>query len=135
MSSSVSSSHTIKLLSDQGAMRIEQELRSIGADAIGVRADVGVQADTERLVERALERFGRVDILVNNAGIYSVGPIVAPWGCSDAEWDRLLAVNLHGVFWLTRAVIKGMIERREGSIVNVTSLAAQAVRPLRSSPV
>src|SRR5439155_5530737 len=105
-----------------------------GAEALGVRADVGVQAEAEGLVARALDRFGRLDVLVNNAGVYTLGAMRAPWENTDEEWERLLAINLSSVFWCTRAAIPGMLERKGGAIVNVTSLGAQAVRPISVAP-
>jgi 3-oxoacyl-[acyl-carrier protein] reductase len=99
-----------------------------------VRADVGVRAEADALIAAALDHFGRVDVLINNAGVYTLGALQAPWEYSDADWDRLLAINLSSVFYCTRAAIPGMLERRSGAIVNVTSLGAQAVRPISVGP-
>src|SRR5215213_1584464 len=119
---------------DAGVERIVADVRALGAEAIGVRADVGVRGEAEALIAAAEDRFGRVDVLVNNAGVYTLGPILPPWEIPDADWDRLLAINLTSVFTCTRAAIRGMLERRSGAIVNVTSLAAQAVRPISVAP-
>src|SRR5690348_6069488 len=59
---------------DEGAARIAAEAQALGAEAIGVRADVGVREEAEGLIGAAVARFGRVDVLVNNAGVYTLGP-------------------------------------------------------------
>ena len=119
---------------DEGAARIEAEARALGVQALGVRADVAIREQVDHLVTTALERFGRIDVLVNNAGVYTLGAMIPPWDYTDADWDRLMAINLSSVFYLTRAVIPAMLQRREGAIVNVTSLGAQAVRPVSVGP-
>lgn len=81
-------------------------------------ADVAHAGAVEQMVERAIERFGRIDILVNNAGIARPGPIHT---LSEEDWDLTVDVNLKGQFLLSRAVVPGMRERRQGSIVNIAS--------------
>jgi 3-oxoacyl-[acyl-carrier protein] reductase len=119
---------------EEGARRIESEAQALGAEALGLAADVAVREQAERLIGAALERFGRVDVLVNNAGVYTLGPIKPPWEYTTEEWARLRAINLDSVFWCSRAVMAGMLERRSGAIVNVTSLGAQAMRPVSIGP-
>src|SRR5204863_7079980 len=87
-----------------------------------VRADVSVQASSKELIERVLgENEGRCDVLVNNAGIGHVGTILTT---EPADLDRLWGVNLKGAYFLTRAVLPSMIDRRTGSIVNIASSGA-----------
>ena len=87
-----------------------------------VRADVSVQASSKELIERVLgENEGRCDVLVNNAGIGHVGTILTT---EPADLDRLWGVNLKGAYFLTRAVLPSMIDRRAGSIVNIASAGA-----------
>ena len=90
-------------------------------DVLAVRTDVSDAAQVDAMVQAALERFGRIDVLVNNA---SVCPIVS-WDNVDLEsWNRVLAVNLTGMFLCTRAVIPHMKAAGGGSIVYVSSPAA-----------
>jgi 3-oxoacyl-[acyl-carrier protein] reductase len=70
-----------------------------------------------------LTRFGRIDILVNNAGI--VGAVMPIREMSDAEWHRVMAVNLHGVFYCSRAVLPAMLSRKYGRIVSLASVAGK----------
>jgi len=117
-----------------GAEQTAAEVRALGGSATAIHGDVSQPAQAAALAQAAVELFGHVDTLVNNAGVYTLGRLVPPWEYTDAEWDRLLAVNLASVFYCTRAVIRGMIERQSGTIVNLTSLAAQALRPISVAP-
>ncbi len=96
----------------------EAEITAPGGEAIAVRADVTSQMATQRLVQRAVERFGRIDILVNNAGIS--GPI-GPLQENDIEdWVQTINVNLTGTFLACRAVIPIMLEQGGGKIINLS---------------
>jgi NAD(P)-dependent dehydrogenase (short-subunit alcohol dehydrogenase family) len=114
---------------NEGAARETVALLGPGADALAVRADVGDAAQRERLVDDVLARWGRIDVLVNNAGITSVGrkDILE---ATEESWDRVLAVNLKGPFFLTRRVAHEMLRRGDlvnPAIVNVGSLSAHSV--------
>ena len=91
----------------------------IGAGTLAVRADVTVAADVARLVESALDAFGRVDVLVNNAG--AAGPD-ALLDTDEEAWKRDLELNLTAPFLCTKAVLPAMIERGGGAIVNIASV-------------
>jgi NAD(P)-dependent dehydrogenase (short-subunit alcohol dehydrogenase family) len=104
---------------------LAKEIRELGGDAIFVRTDVSKPQDHERLVDAALANFGRLDAAFNNAGI-SDGPL--PPGLVDYPlelWDRIIAVNLSGVFYALRAQIPAMLKSGGGSIVNTGSVASQ----------
>jgi 3-oxoacyl-[acyl-carrier protein] reductase len=110
-------------LADLAAERVDgvaAELRAAGADALGVGGDVAKRDDVEAIVTRVQARFGRVDILVNNAGIIRPAMLHR---MTAAQWDEVLAVHLTGSFNCLQAVADGMMERRYGRIVNVTSAA------------
>ena len=96
---------------------VAKEAEDAGAEVIAVPADVSVQADVERLVNAAMDRFGRIDVLVNNAGL--LGPRVPIVEYPEDEWRKVLEANLTGPFLLTKALIPHMPEG--GSIINVTS--------------
>jgi 3-oxoacyl-[acyl-carrier protein] reductase len=93
-----------------------------GADVDVLAADVSGAGVSERVVARALERFGRLDILVNNAGIGFSGPLAA---VSDATWRAVLDVDLGAPFALCRAAAPAMRAQRWGRIVNVASISGQ----------
>lgn len=88
--------------------------------------DISKSEQVDHAVKAHLERFGGIDLLVNNAGILSKGSCEET---DDETWDRILRVNLYGSFYLCRAVIPPMKERRRGSIVNVSSRAARSFTP------
>jgi 3-oxoacyl-[acyl-carrier protein] reductase len=109
----------------------------VGADVASVErvVDLGVSVDvtdreaTERLAEKVLERFGRIDALVNNAAVYST-IVKKPFeDISDDEWDRVLDVNVKGVWLCTRAVSPAMRRQRRGKIVNVSSMTVPTAPP------
>jgi 3-oxoacyl-[acyl-carrier protein] reductase len=95
-------------------------LRGNGGDAIGLACDVARRADVDTMVAAMHARYGRVDILVNNAGIIRPAMLHR---MTTAQWDEVLAVHLTGSFNCLQAVAPGMMERRYGRIVNVTSAA------------
>ena len=93
-------------------------IRAVGGDARFTRVDVSRVEDTVRMVAFALETYGRLDILVNCAGIYTRGDVVTT---SVEAWDRLLAVNLTGVFLCCRAAVPALKKAGGGSIINISS--------------
>lgn len=108
---------------DQAATEaVVAELQAAGAKALAVVGNVTVTADVDRMIEAAVEAFGRVDILVNNAGITRDGLIMR---MKDEEWDAVLNVNLKGAFVCTRAAFKVMSKQRYGRIVNIASVVGQ----------
>lgn len=111
---------------DGGCEPALREAMARGRRAIGLTADVASRADCDRLVRAAEEVFGRVDCLVNNAGIVRRAPAAQT---SDDDFDRVLAVNLHAPFYLARRVLRGMVERRFGRIVNVSSISSRMGTP------
>jgi 3-oxoacyl-[acyl-carrier protein] reductase len=101
-----------------GARAAAAALAAAGGRAVALEVDVAREEDAERLAAETLAAFDRIDVLVNNAGVAGAGPAV---GLSLAEWNRVLAVDLTGVFLCTRAVLPAMIAQGEGRIVNVGS--------------
>jgi 3-oxoacyl-[acyl-carrier protein] reductase len=102
------------------AQAMAAALRAEGAAAIGIGCDVARRDAVDAMVATMVEHFGRVDILVNNAGIIRPAMLHK---MSTAQWDEVLAVHLTGSFNCLQAVVAGMIERRYGRIINVTSTA------------
>ena len=101
-----------------------------GVSALSLTGDVTRAADVEAMVEAVVRRFGGLDILVNNAGVLVAGPIEAT---TEAQWDRVMAVNVKGVFLVTRAVVPHLKRRGAGAIVNVASIAGKTGRALTTA--
>ncbi|HKR12239.1 MAG TPA: glucose 1-dehydrogenase [Pyrinomonadaceae bacterium] len=104
---------------------IAQELRTVGVEALPIRADLSVDADADRVVDEALQAFGGVDVLVNAAGFLTTGTIE---NTSIESWDEMMNVNVRAVFRLMQKTLPSLIDRR-GNIVNVSSVTG-----LRSFP-
>jgi 3-oxoacyl-[acyl-carrier protein] reductase len=101
--------------------------RSIGSDSFGVLLDITSAASVSKAVEGVIARRGRVDILVNNAGI--AGKAAPLWEQTEEEWQKIIAVNLTGVFLCCRAVVPHMRARKYGRIVNIASIAGKEGNP------
>jgi NAD(P)-dependent dehydrogenase (short-subunit alcohol dehydrogenase family) len=96
-------------------------IRQAGGKAIGVTADVTNREAVEQMVITVERQLGAVDLLVNNAGVIGTpGPI---WETDPDEWWRVIEINLRGVFLCARSVLPGMIKRKRGRIINVSSVA------------
>ena len=100
--------------------QVEAEIAEAGGEAVFVTLDVTSEADWQRAVETALERFGALHILVNNAGIWNGGNVEAQ---TVEGWDQIMDINAKGVFLGTKAAIPAMRESGSGSIVNISSVA------------
>ena len=87
-----------------------------------VEGDIAKQATADRIVEGALERFGRIDTLVNNAGVFVSKPFT---GYTAADYALLTGVNLGGFFWLTQRVIAEMVRRYGGHVINISATLAE----------
>ncbi|MCJ7504025.1 MAG: SDR family oxidoreductase [Acidobacteriia bacterium] len=102
-----------------------EELRRAGGRALALPADISRKAEVEAMVERAENELGPLWLLVNNAGVFFSGPTV---DMSEEAWDRAFEVDAKGVFLCSQAVIRRMLPRRAGRIVNVSSIAGIIVR-------
>ncbi|MBU2226260.1 MAG: glucose 1-dehydrogenase [Proteobacteria bacterium] len=100
--------------------QVGSEVETLGRKALALPADVGVVAEIERMTAAAVERFGRIDILVNNAGVN-----VPQWAeeVTEEAWDRVMALNVKGVFFCAQTVGKVMIRQKKGKIINISSQA------------
>lgn len=103
-----------------------EEVRALGRRAASTEGNV-VSASSVREAVAKLEReIGPVDILVNNAGIARLGPLLT---MAEKDWDDTFAVNVDGTFHVTRAVVPGMVERRRGSVINLSSWLGRRGHP------
>src|SRR5579883_1859095 len=95
-----------------------QQLHDIGASGEVLEGDVSSRVDVNHIVDITLQNYGRVDVLCNNAGIRTTGTLLD----TDEElWDRTFAVNIKGMYLLTRAVLPTMIAQKGGVIINMAS--------------
>ncbi|HUP97012.1 MAG TPA: SDR family NAD(P)-dependent oxidoreductase [Usitatibacter sp.] len=107
---------------DIDAMRLDGMTRFVRGSTVAVPCDVSDPAAVKQAHQQVEKLLGPVDIMVNNAGILSNEKAETT---PDAEWRRVMAVNLDGAFYWSRAVLPGMKQRRWGRIINVSSLAAK----------
>ena len=98
------------------------ELKGQGAEAVAVVGNVTVAVDAEKMIDAAVQAYGRVDILVNNAGITRDGLLMR---MKEDDWDAVLTVNLKGAFLCTKAASKVMTKQRSGRIINIASIVGQ----------
>ncbi len=104
---------------NEAADAVAKEIVDMGGEALAVYGSVSNPEDVEKMVQDAVDKFGRIDILVNNAGITRDNLLVR---MSEQEWDMVLDTNLKGVFVCTRAVAKLMMRQRSGKIINMASV-------------
>jgi len=102
------------------------EVRQLGRRAEGLVVDVTDGKQVDDGVAKVLDKLGRIDILINNAGITKDGLLIR---MDDAQWDRVLNINLKGTFLCTRAVAKHMLKQRSGRIVSIASIVGLIGNP------
>ncbi|MFC1920322.1 SDR family NAD(P)-dependent oxidoreductase [Chloroflexota bacterium] len=103
------------------------EIKTKGVDAIYIHCDHTSNSQVNDMVKQSISKFGKVDILVNNAGGF--GPPIAITDMTGEAWDRMLNLNLKGVFMCCKAIIPHMIDNKYGKIINMSSLSAIAPGP------
>ena len=106
--------------SEAEALALAEELRAAGAEAVPVRGDLSDPAQAARAVEEAQAALGRLDALVCNAGVAL--PVQLLTDTTDDQWRRVMGADLDGVFFTLRAAIPGMVSRKRGAIVTVSSM-------------
>lgn len=106
--------------------RVAEACRAVGGNAQFIAVDVAKAPDCRRLVEKTVEQFGHLDSLVNNAGVNFVKPTLE---MDEADWDRVVDVDLKGTFLCARYALEVMVPRRQGNIVNIASVHTVATLP------
>ena len=104
---------------DEGAQATATTVRDEGRKAEIVQADVSVAADVDRLIETAMQRFGRIDILVNNAGITTRKAFLAS---DERFFDEMMGTDLKGVYLCARRAAPIMVKQKQGRIINISSI-------------
>jgi len=111
---------------EAAAAEVVTLIKDAGGTAISVQADISDSAQASRLVRTTLNTFGQVDILVNNAGITRDRLLMM---MSEADWDEVIRINLKSVFNCCKAVARPMVRRRQGRIINISSVSGTAGQP------
>ena len=104
-------------------------VEAAGGQALAVRVDVADNASVQAMASAALQRFGRIDGLVNNAAYFREVTLTPFEDLDPAQWDRIFAVNVKGVWQCCKAVMPAMREQQSGAIVNIASVVAVAGQP------
>ena len=104
----------------KAADEVVKNIQDMGRKAIAVKADVAQKADVERLIQTAIDEFGRIDILVNNAGFTRPSMMLK---MTEEEWDQVIDIHLKGAFLCSQAAGRHMKEQKSGKIINVMSVA------------
>jgi 3-oxoacyl-[acyl-carrier protein] reductase len=105
---------------DQPAQEVVELIGKIGRKAVAVKGNVAVKADVERIIQTAIENFGKIDILVNNAGVSKPNML---YKMTEEQWDEVVDIHLKGPFLCIQTASKYMMEKKYGKIINVTSSA------------
>ncbi len=104
----------------KAADEVVEAIKGFGSDAIGVKADVAKADEAAKLVQSAIDTFGRLDVLVNNAGFTRPAMLLK---MTEQEWDEVLDIHLKGTFLCSQAAARHMAEKNRGKIINVASVA------------
>lgn len=107
-------------INKEAAINTAQEIQAMGAEAIFVQHNVSSEEDWKMVVSETISHFKKIDVLFNNAGIYIIKPLTA---IEVDEWNRLMSINVTGVFLGMKHVIPVMVEQKSGSIINASSIA------------
>jgi len=110
--------------------KVTEELEAFGVNVSGAAADVADIESVQHAVEHIKSELGPIDILINNAGIAKFGGFLE---LEPSEWEQIIKVNLMGTYYVTRAVLPEMIERKTGDIINISSTAGQKGAPVTSA--
>ncbi|MCM3180056.1 SDR family NAD(P)-dependent oxidoreductase [Cytobacillus horneckiae] len=108
-------------LNIEGAETVAQEINSNGGEALAVKVNVTDNADLENMVKTTMDIYGQIDVVVNNAGIFD--KYTNSLETTEQQWDLIFDINLKAIFKITNLVLPDMIERGNGTIVNIASIA------------
>jgi len=105
---------------EQPAQEVSEIIKKLGRKAVIVKGNVAVKADAEKVIQTAIDNFGKIDILVNNAGVSKPNML---YKMTEEQWNEVIDIQLKGPFLCIQAASKYMMERKSGKIINVTSSA------------
>jgi len=107
----------------QKTRKVVKKIKSKDRDLIALKVDVSSKKEVFSMADEVIERFSTIDILVNNAGVSCIKPFEE---LTEEEWDRVMAINLKGVFLCSQAVFPVMKKKKKGSIINIASQAGKS---------
>jgi len=116
-------------IQEEEAKKVASEIKQGGGEALALPVDVTSAEKTQAMADKTLQKYGRIDVLVNNAGLYSVLKKKPFPEITAEEWDRVMAVNLKGLFLCVQAVYPAMKEQGKGKIINISSGTALGGTP------
>ncbi len=110
----------------ENANKVVSEINALGGKAVPLQADISNENSVNELIKTVLERNNKIDVLVNNAGITKDGLLMR---MKTDDWQKVLDLNLSGVFYCTRAVSRQMLKQKKGRIINITSVVGLMGNP------
>ena len=110
----------------ENANKVVSEINSFGGKAYPIQADISNETSVNELIKAILDKNNQIDVLVNNAGITKDGPLMR---MKTDDWQKVLDLNLSGVFYCTRAVSRQMLKQKKGRIINITSVVGLMGNP------
>lgn len=113
---------TICDINMEGIAETERLVKETGAECLAVKVNVRLQEDVDACINATLEKYGTIDILVNNAGTGQFVPFAM---MENEEYDRVMDINVRGVFFFSRAVLPTMMDKDYGKIINITSIMGE----------
>lgn len=116
--------------SEEHLQVVVKETEAQGVKAVLATADISSNEEVTKAIHSLTNELGTIDILINNAGIAKFGKFM---DLEVEEWEKIIQVNLMGVYYVTRAVLPGMIEQQSGDIINISSSAGQKGAPITSA--
>jgi 3-oxoacyl-[acyl-carrier protein] reductase len=105
---------------DLPAQEVVEMIKKIGRKAVAVKGNVAIKTDAEKIIQTAIDNFGKIDILVNNAGVSKPNML---YKMTEEQWNEVVDIHLKGPFLCIQAASKYMMEKKYGKIINVTSAA------------
>ncbi|OGO19756.1 MAG: hypothetical protein A2Z15_08135 [Chloroflexi bacterium RBG_16_50_11] len=114
-----------RVLDDGKLAETAKEIEAMGRKTLSLGGDITVEDDVNNVVNKALEKFGKIDVLVNNAGVTSQDSFDK---MTYKRWRLILSVNLDGTYLCSKVVLPHMLEKKSGMIINVSSILAKEVR-------
>jgi len=116
-------------IDEKACAEIKSEISNLGGVSITTKTDVTNESSVKEMINNTMETFGKVDILINSAGYISISK---PTDIEQIEWDKTMNVNVRGVFLCCKHVLKYMIKRNYGKILNISSQASKLCYPYES---
>ena len=115
----------------QEANGVAQEMTREGFEAMAAKADVSKGTEVEAMINEVIAKYGKIDILVNNAAVFAESVLIME--LEEEEWDRVMNINLKGVFNCSKAVMRNMINQKSGKIINIASFVGKTGRVVYST--